>query len=300
MSFIRWAVLPATVMFCAASSLAQSHNASASSAVVSYSSSRTGMDELGGTEGLDGEGAAGPAGGASSAAAGGGGQVEPSVKGWEGAPIAFGAGVSTLGVSVSLARSITRSTDLRVAGDFFSYSLTLENAGVNYDGNIDFRSVHAQVDWAPFRRHSFHVSPGVIFANGNQLNGSGTVPGGTSITVNDTNYYSDAADPLRGTGAVTFNRVGPMVTVGWGSWIPREGKHFSFPFELGFAYTGQPKIGLNVQGSVCENADSTNCSTVNTDPTFQENLNAQIKKVENDISFIRFFPLISGGVAYKF
>ena len=260
-----------------------------------YSSSRSGMDAF---DLIAPEPAA--AGAVPGGAAAGGGQVEPAVKGWEGAPIALGAGISPLGLGVSVARSITRSTDLRLVGNFFGYSLTLENSGVSYTGNINFRSAHAQVDWAPFRRRSFHISPGVIFANGNQLHGNGTVPGNNSITVNDTTYYSDPADPLRGTGAVTFNRVGPMVTAGWGSWIPRAEKHFSFPIEIGFAYTGQPKIGVNVVGSVCEDPHGINCSTVDTDPTFQSNLNAQIKKLENDISFVRFFPIVSAGVAYKF
>jgi hypothetical protein len=275
--------------------VAETHGGATSA---SYFSSRAGMDKL---EMLDsaGDGADGAA-PASAGAAAGGGQVEPSVKGWEGAPLALGAGISPLGLGVSVARSITRSTDIRLVGNFFGYSLTLENSGVSYTGNINFRSAHAQVDWAPFRRRSFHISPGVIFANGNQLHGNGTVPGGTSITVNDTDYYSDPADPLRGTGAVTFNRVGPMVTAGWGSWIPRREKHFSFPIEIGFAYTGEPKIGVNVVGSVCEDPQGIYCSTVNTDPTFQENLNAQIKKLENDISVVRFFPIISCGVAYKF
>jgi len=57
---------------------------------------------------------------------------------------------------------------------------------------------------------------------------------------------------------------------------------------------------VNVVGSVCEDPHGINCSTVDTDPTFQSNLNAQIKKLENDISFVRFFPIVSAGVAYKF
>lgn len=295
--FLRAAAL-GTVMLSSGYCLAQRADISpapipdAPSATAQFSSSRAGLDLF--------ASAAEPLGAAPSGAGGGGGQVEPATKGWEGAPLALGASISPLGVGVSIARSITRSTSIRLVGNFFGYNLTLENSGVSYNGNINFRSAHAQVDWAPFRRHNFHVSPGIIFANGNQLSGNGTVPGNNSITVNDTTYYSDPSDPLHGTGAVTFNRVGPMVTFGWGSWIPRGQKHFSFPIELGFAYTGQPKISLHVEGSVCENPNGINCSTVDTDPTFQQNLNAQINKLENDISVVRFFPIISTGVAYKF
>jgi hypothetical protein len=92
-----------------------------------------------------------------------------------------------------------------------------------------------------------------------------------------------------------------MFTVGWGNWISRrEHKHLSFPFEMGFAYTGQSKVNLNLKGSVCDTSSDGNCSEIATDPMVQANIAGQIKKLNSDLDWIRFYPILSGGVVYKF
>ena len=81
----------------------------------------------------------------------------------------FGAGafVSPLGIGVGAAASLTRSVNLRVAGNFFNYNATGTTDGVSYKGVLNFRSVQASFDWFPWHK-SFHLSPGVLFYNQNQ------------------------------------------------------------------------------------------------------------------------------------
>ena len=47
------------------------------------------------------------------------------------------------------------------------------------------------------------------------------------------------------------NKVAPTFTFGWGNAIPRSGRHFAFPVEIGAAYTGTPQFTLNVAGNGC-------------------------------------------------
>jgi hypothetical protein len=215
----------------------------------------------------------------------------------------YGAGVfiSPLGLGVGAATTITSSTNLRLSGNFFTYSLNESIDGVAFTGNADFHSVQGSIDWFPWHGR-FHVSPGVLFYNQNQVSAVGSVPAGDSFTLNDTTYYSGSADPVHGNGTVNFRKTAPMLTVGWGNWIPRRReKHLSFPFEVGFAYTGDPRIKLNLAGVVCDApSDNVDCRAIDSDPTVQQNINEQIKKVQNDLNLIRFYPIISGGVAYKF
>lgn len=232
------------------------------------------------------------------------GQVAPAAIGGGFRPfskIAAGVTVSPLGIGVGAATPLTRSINLRAGWNVFSYSLTGTTDGANYSGKLNLHSFQASADWFPWWRKSFHISPGLLFNNQNRVRATGGISGGQSFTLNDVNYYSDPADPVSGAGSVTFRTAAPMLTVGWGNWVPRrERKHFSFPFEIGFAYTGDPSIKLNLAGSVCEDPRGINCSTIATDPSVQANIAGQIRKLQNDLDLIRFYPIISGGVVYKF
>jgi hypothetical protein len=122
----------------------------------------------------------------------------------------------------------------------FNYDRSFNQDGITYAGQLHFRSVEAHYDWFPFSG-SFHLSPGVLVYNGNQLAANASVPGGKTFTLNHTTYASDPTDPINGTGKVDFAKAGPMLTVGWGNLLPRNRRHFSFPFEVGVIYTGAPR-----------------------------------------------------------
>ena len=211
-----------------------------------------------------------------------------------------GAFVSPLGIGVGVATSITSGTDVRVAGNFFGYSADGVTDGVNYRGDLSFRSVQASFDWFPWRG-SFHLSPGILFYNQNQATVHGGVPAGESFSVNGANYYSSAARPVTLEGGVTFRKTSPMFTLGWGNWLPlRREKHLSFPFEIGFAYVGDANLVLDFFGDVCDTPQDVNCRPIESDASAQANIAAQRKKIQNDLDYLRFYPIISGGVAYKF
>lgn len=215
--------------------------------------------------------------------------------------IGVGSYVSPLGLGGGVAIKLMRPFNLRVAGNFFSYSLTGTDDGANYAGNLHLRSYQASLDWFPFHGRSFHVSPGLVFHNQNHVTATGGISGGNSFTLNDVNYYSSNADPVTGSGSVAFKSMAPMFTAGWGNWVSRrEHKHISFPFEAGFAHTGDATIKLNLHGSVCADSGSLYCEQIATDPSVQANIAGQVAKLQKDLQWIRFYPIISTGVAFKF
>jgi hypothetical protein len=220
---------------------------------------------------------------------------------WLFAENALGVFASPLGVGVGAATTLSRSLNLRAAGNFFGYSLSGVSNGVNYQGSLSFRSVQASVDWFPWAK-SFHVSPGVLFYNQNHATVHGGVAAGESFIVNDATYYSGGADPVTLYGRVKFRRTSPMLTVGWGNWLPRKReKHFNFPFEVGFAYVGESPLILTFTGVVCDAPkDDIDCRQIDSDPTVQGNIDEQRKKYQNDLDYIRFYPIISTGVTYSF
>lgn len=220
-------------------------------------------------------------------------------------PIAFstvatGVKVGVLGIGFEAATPLSMHLNLRAGGNFFSYSDTLTSDGLKYDANLHFRSSEASLDYFPWAK-GFHISPGALLYNGNEITGKANVPGGKTFTLNGTTYTSSASDPVNGNGSVTFNKAAPKITVGWGNLIPRNGRHWSVPVDLGFAYVGDPKVALNLNGTACYTYQGAPyCANVATDPTIHANVVAQQQKISNDAAVARFFPIVSAGFAYRF
>jgi hypothetical protein len=211
-------------------------------------------------------------------------------------PVGIGVKVSTLGIGGEVAVAVSHRTNIRVGFNAFSYGDTFNKDGVTYKGNLNLRSAQATLDLFPVRW--FHVSPGVLMYNGNQVTANLSVPGGQTFTLSNTNYISDAADPINGTGKLAVYKAAPMVLFGIGNLVPRGG-HFSSTFEIGAAYQGPPRVTLNLAGSAC---DSTGvfCRPVGTDPTIQSNIVAEQAKLNKSASPYKFYPVISFGVGYRF
>ena len=210
--------------------------------------------------------------------------------------VGIGLKISTLGAGIETAVPLAAKANLRGGVNFFQYNRATINDGIHYAGQLQFRSAEAHFDWYPFG--GFHVSPGVLFYNGNQLTANATVPGGQNFTLNGTAYQSESTDPVTGTGKLDFVKVSPSIMLGFGNLIPRSGRHYSFLFEFGGAYQGSARVALNLTGSVCD-TNGANCVPTS-NSTVQANVLAQQQKIRNDINPYRFFPVVSLGVGFNF
>lgn len=215
-----------------------------------------------------------------------------------GSKVGVGVKASLLGIGFEAATPITYHTNVRAGFNMFSYSRGFTNDGVNYAASLSFRSFESHFDWFPFSG-GFHLSPGVMLYNGNQIKANATVTGGQTFTLGGTGYMSYSANPITGTGKIGFNTVAPMVTLGWGNLVPRKNKHISVPFEVGMLFQGSPKATLNLAGTACDTTGA-NCQNVAGDASFQNNVVAQQNKLNNDMSFFKVYPVISLGFGYKF
>jgi hypothetical protein len=211
-------------------------------------------------------------------------------------PVGIGVKVSTLGIGGEVAVGISHRSNVRVGFNAFSYGHTFDKDGVTYKGDLKLRS--AQVTYDIFLVKGLHISPGVLLYNGNQVSANVSVPGGQSFTLSNTNYVSDPADPIVGTGKLTVYKAAPLLLFGIGNLVPRS-RHFSTSFEIGAAYQGPPRVTLNLSGSAC---DSTGlfCRTISSDPTIQSNIAAEQAKLNKSASPYKFYPVLSFGVGYKF
>jgi hypothetical protein len=213
--------------------------------------------------------------------------------------VAMGAKVSSLGVGIILARPLAGRFDVSGAVDFFHYNTgSLITDGMHYQGHVSLTSAEAHLDWYPWRR-SFHISPGALVYTNNHAWATGSVPGGDTFSLNNANYMSSPTDPVHGDAQVAFRHFAPMLTVGWGNPIPRSGRRWSIPFEMGFAYVGDPTTSLNIAGTVCDSAGR-NCEPVTQFPGFQSNLDAERQNLQKHANVVRILPVISIGYMYRF
>jgi hypothetical protein len=209
-----------------------------------------------------------------------------------------------LGFGGRIAVSLASSLNLRAGASYFSFTMDRTVSNIPFTANIRLQSEQATLDWYPFHG-SFHVSPGVLFGNSNRVFGGATVPAGNSFTLNNVTYYSGAASPIQASGLIEFQHTAPTLTAGWGNWIRhpeerRQQSHWAFPFEAGVAFTGDPKTALNYSGVVCSSPSQQYCQNIAADTSAQANVQAERQKLQNDANWARFYPLISGGIVYRF
>jgi hypothetical protein len=225
--------------------------------------------------------------------------------------VAFGVGISPLGVQLSMSTNLNPHLNLRSTGNLFNYSTNFTASGIGADAQLNMKSAGTALDIYPFHK-GFRLSPGLLFYNANQVTASALVAGGTSFTLNDQTYYSanansaTGATPVNGNALLSLHTTNPAftITTGWGNTIPRKG-HWSFPFEVGVALTGAPSLKVNLGGWACYDQAQTLCTdiTSKTDPIalqIQSNLAAQVAKWTKDAEPLKTYPIASFGVAYSF
>lgn len=217
--------------------------------------------------------------------------------------IAIGGGFSPMGVHLLAATNLNRYLDVRGNGNFLNYSVSnISVSGFDISPQLNLASAGATLDVYPFAGHGFRLSPGALFYNTNQAGSTVVAEGGTSFTLNGNDYYSSNANPVTGKASLNLHSQNPAftVTTGWGSFFPARGGHWSFPFEIGVAFIGSPKVNMALtSGQVCDYT-GLNCVNVATDQQLQTNLQAQLAKYDKDVDPLKTFPILTGGVVYNF
>jgi hypothetical protein len=178
----------------------------------------------------------------------------------------------------------------------FSYTTTVVTDGLSAVGTLKLGDAFASVDYHPFH-NGFHISPGITLHNGNSVSATLNVPPGSTFTLNDVDYTSSATDPITGSASLNLGPVvNPRLTLGWANMFPRNGGHWSFPFELGVEFLHDPTLNINLQGTACS---SQGCGSIDS-PENQANIAAQEQKTDSDIKPLHTFPILSFGVGYRF
>jgi hypothetical protein len=221
--------------------------------------------------------------------------------------ISIGADVSLLGIGIKPAIVLDEYLDARGLIDFFGFTTgQFEVDGFKINANIHMATAAAAVDVYPYNS-IWRLSAGLFFFNGNQASAATTIAPGTSFNLGSANYYSSNTDPLNGSVVLGLHTVkpAPMVSFGFGRFIPRSNRHWSFPTEFGVIYMGAPSLTVITAGEVRTDKAQTNCSDVG-DPNnpvaiaFNSSLQAKLTQWRADLNRVQFYPIFSYSVVYSF
>ena len=212
---------------------------------------------------------------------------------------AVGVQAGTLGPGLEVATTLSRRTNLRVDGYFLNYSRSFNVDGINYDASLQLSHARASLDYYPFG--GFRLSAGVAAYNKFNIGATALVPGGQTVTLDGATYYSSTTDPLHGSASLGYpDNYGGVVTFGFGNPIPRNGRRWSFPTEIGALFTSQPNFALNMAGSACATSDPATCLPITSYPGFQTSLTNERNKITNDVRMLKVYPILSTGFSFRF
>jgi hypothetical protein len=219
------------------------------------------------------------------------------------ARVGIGVRVSTLGIGGEVAVRVLNRANVRAGFNALGFSHSFPSNGIDYSGSLHLRSAEAHFDYFLFG--PFHISPGVLLYNGNNLSANALVSGGQTFTVGGTQYESSSANPMSATFTANVNKVAPEILIGIGNLVPRGSRHWSINADFGVDYEGAPKIVFGVTGFACmpPNSSGPSCVNAGTDPTVQSNVAAQQAKYNHDVStkfYYRLWPVVSTGFSYSF
>jgi hypothetical protein len=217
---------------------------------------------------------------------------------FSGLGVGFKVGLAGIGFDVATPL-VPHSLNLRGGATFFSYTLTETTSdNLNVAGNLKLQNSGVMVDWFPFRG-SFRLSGGATVYNNKGVTASLNEPSGSSFTLGNDKYYA-ASGGITGTGVFKLGgNTGGRVSFGWGNLVPKKGHHFSFDTELGIEFVSKPTVALAFAGNVCTVQNCESPINASTYAPFQADVVAEQNKLQNDVNFLSFYPIVSIGIGYK-
>jgi hypothetical protein len=154
---------------------------------------------------------------------------------------------------------------------------------VDYTGTADLANAHALLNWHPFKG-SFHLSGGIVQAD-DQYTAVATPGPGQTFEFDGVTYPASLVGNLTADAEVA-DGIAPYAGIGWSTSPRREG--FGFFASLGVMFSGSVEVALAADGPLA------------TDPTFQQNLEAERQELQDELNKYEVFPVVRVGVMYRF
>ncbi|RDV25496.1 hypothetical protein DXV75_09355 [Alteromonas aestuariivivens] len=214
----------------------------------------------------------------------------------------FGIGLKggTLGAGIELDYSFNDYFNARLQANGYNYADEFEEDGVDYTGELDLSSYGLLIDWRPFAG-TFRFSGGV-YSNGNQISGAAASYGGDILEIGDEEYVGSSSDPLRLDALIEMGSgTAGYLGFGWGN---SPGGNWMFAFEAGVLFSGSPVISLDASGTAALASNPSYTIDVGGNSPealeLQANIDQEVATLQEDLSDLNIYPVVSLGFGYRF
>ena len=203
--------------------------------------------------------------------------------------IAIGVKGGTAGMGGELTVGLLDRLNFRTGYNAFNYKGNTTQSDIDYDYKLKLQSIPLLLDLHPFGG-GFRVSSGV-FINNNKVTSTAKASNISTITIDGVTYTLGAGNQIGSvTGKVDFNSTAPYLGIGWGNAVGKN-SHLSIIFDAGIMFQGSPKVALT--------ANDVNL-TAPQQAILDEHIVQEEAQLKNDIKDLKYYPIISLGLAYKF
>lgn len=197
--------------------------------------------------------------------------------------IALGIKGGTAGIGGDVTIGLIPAVNIRSGYNAFNYSGNASKSDISYDYKLKLKSIPVLLDWHPFAKSGFRLSSGIFF-NSNEITATGKSQ--SSYKIGDTTYTPGELGTL--TGKIDFNKTAPYAGFGWGNAVGNHGP-ITLSFDLGVIFQGTPNVSLAASNQAIYGV-----------PGFQSNLDKEVASIKNTTDDIKYYPVISVGLAYQF
>ena len=201
------------------------------------------------------------------------------------ANVGVSAEFGTTGLGVHVSVPVLRTVNARFGVNYFDYNTTGSTSDVDYKFKLKLNTVDALADWHPLE-NGFRLTAGILW-NGNKVDAKAKANKAGEYEINGNLYNAADAGDLK--GRISFNDIAPYVGIGWGNAPTKKG--WSFSGDLGVIFQGSPSVSLKNRN--CQLGTAL-CDQLNDD------LQAERKKLKDEVKGFQYFPVIRLGVAYRF
>ncbi len=207
------------------------------------------------------------------------GRPNPDAFYWTGVSLGLHAG--TLGAGAETTSYITDWLNFRGTAHYLMGGYKTTTGNVDFDYDLSAPGARLMLDFYPTRMKNFRISVGAVVKD-MKVTVKGEPKG--NARVGDNVYTAEQTGTLR--GRASYDTISPYVGIGWGNSVK--------PDSL---LTFSMDIGLMIQGysfSLSSNG------TARGDDQFQQDLRKTQSDVEDNLDWLKVYPVISFGYAYHF
>lgn len=201
-----------------------------------------------------------------------------------------GAGlrIGTLGAGVDFDIALVDRVNLRVGYSAYNIHRNVEQTDVTYDGDLKLSNPAVTIDWFPLDS-GFRASLGAV-GSGTRVDVTGMPNSSAQYVINGVTYTAAQLTSLN--GRFRFgNTISPYMGIGWGNPV-KSGQKLTFLVDVGVVYGGTPDVTLNA--NCASTVPTTICSQLARD------IEAERQKLVDQLTTIKWYPVISLGMGYRF